>query len=408
MILYFTHLLFSRFGSKLTSLTLVFMLMRQWPHRSLSLSVVLFAVGAFCTILFAPLYRKVIRRFPAPAMVFFFDLAIGLLVAVFIFVHTRLWLCLGLYVLLEILWGLRGLYDRAYFFLITKDRPFETQAYQWRGSALSVLSMVLPAAAAALIARFDVPDALWGDTACCAVAGTLWLFCREALRKRAQDRGLRASLVKENEPNRPLASNPGFFAYIKTLPPSLKTACLFMIVVGFISEFENPLIFNYLGLERGFSEAQIGLVFSLFSAGMTLGGWLYTYIPEKPVMLLVFITLDALFSFMLSLPLPFGAVAAAYTLQGVAAMFMMIAFDVLTQKSFAGEEEFLHFNIAYNRTSSLITLLSYAGGFVLTLVLQSGAVMFRIMALTELGACWFFWFHAHPQKAHPEKTDCRS
>lgn len=393
MILYFVHLLFSRFGSKLTSLALVFMLMRKWPHQSLSLSVVLFAVGAFCTIIFAPFYRKVIRRYPAPAMVFFFDLCIGLLVALFIFMHRHLWLCLGLYVVLEILWGLRGLYDRAYFFLLTKDLPFETKAYQWRGSVLSVLSMVLPAAAAALIARFDVPNALWGDTVCCIIAGTLWLFCRETIHRRAQDRALQASLLKENEPDKPLEHNPGFFAYIKRLPTSLKKACLFMMVVGFISEFESPLIFNYLGLERGFNEAQIGLAFSLFSVGMTVGGWLYNYVPKKLTMLLVFITFDALFSFMLSLPLPFWGVATAYTLQGIAAMFMMIAFDVLIQQSFAEEEEFLHFNIAYNRTSSLITLLSYAGGFLLTLALQSGAVMFRVMAVTELVACWFFWYY---------------
>lgn len=391
MFLYFLHLLLSRFGSKLTSLTLVFILMRQWPQQALSLSVVLFAVGAFCTIVFAPFYRAVIRRWPSPQMVFLYDVTIGGLVVLFILFHSSLWLCFGLYFLLEILWGLRGLYDRGYFFITTKGQPFEQKAFQLRGSLISFLSMFLPAIAAALIAWWGVPHALWGDTIASILAGSLWLFARERLYQRVQDRALVEGIREKNQEDAPLPPQTGFFSYLRRLPPQLLSLCIFSIVVRLITQFEDPLIFNYLRLERGFSESQIGWAFSFFSVGMTLGGWLFTYVPKWKSAILWFITADALFSLLLSLPIPFAFVTAAYTLQGVFVMFFGISFELVTQKAFDREEDLMSFFIAFRRTSSLVTLVSYSCGFVLTLILPSGAMMFRLMALLEVVVCWTVW-----------------
>lgn len=405
MFLYFLHLLLSRFGSKLTSLTLVFILMRQWPEKSLSLSVVLFAFGAFCTIVFAPFYRAVIRRWPSPQMVFFYDLCIGGLVTLFILVHETLWLCFLLYFFLEILWGLRGLYDRGYFFLTTKGQPFEKKAYQLKSSMVSILSMVLPALTAALIARIGVPQALWGDTIACTFAGSLWLFAREQLHARAENRKLVDRIKEDNSEDPPLPAKMGFFAYLRALSPDLKMLCIFSIVVTLITEFEDPLIFNYLGIERGFSESQIGWAFSLFSLGMTLGGWLFTYLPRKRILVLGFIIIDAFFSFLLSLPFPFALVALTYTLQGVAAMFFSITFQLVTQEAFSDEETFMQFSLAFDRTSSLVTLLSYGAGFLLTLILPSGAIMFRVMAVVEVTICVSVWLHINRQKKNVSGND---
>ena len=160
----------------------------------------------------------------------------------------------------------------------------------------------------------------------------------------------------------------------------LKILSSLYIIIALITNLEEPLVLSYFSVERNFSNNEVGIALSLFGIGMFLGSYLFKYISLNRIHnFLLFMLVDSVFSFLLSLNLSKIILIFCYTVQGIFAMFMIIFFKTFTQKLFSNTIEFSLFRNSFIKYTSIATLISYLIAVVISTITNNGSIIFRII-----------------------------
>ncbi|MDR0879947.1 MAG: hypothetical protein LBN09_04485 [Clostridioides sp.] len=164
-----------------------------------------------------------------------------------------------------------------------------------------------------------------------------------------------------------------------------KSLCVLYIVVALITNLEEPIIFNYLSIERHFSQNTIGVALSLFSLGMFIGSFLIKYIDFKSTgVFSKFMILDGVFSILLSLNISKFLIVVFYFVQGVFAMLMIIFFKIYAQSQYEDAVEFAIFNNEFSKKTSIASILSYTLAILLSISLKESSLIFKAMGGIEI------------------------
>lgn len=246
--------------------------------------------------------------------------------------------------------------------------------------------MVAPAIVAIVINYIGNNKSLLVDSASFFIGAILYFFTLETIRKNPNLN------YKEEEPlentteekhikvNRILEFNNN----LKLLSKDFYMMVVIYIFVGLITNMEEPLIFNYLAIERNFSKAYIGYAFSLFSFGMMIGSWSYGYIENRLKGITLLVIVDAICSFLLSLNINFVLIVIFYTIQGVMAMLIIISYKVRLQREFEAVKSYMKFINSFKFIMSIITLLSYLIGILLATYFMRSSIIFKVLAVFEI------------------------
>lgn len=373
LMLYNLHVIISRLGSKISSLVVAFYVMNKFQDQSLFYTILIFAVGVLPATFLTPLYARYIDRLKNYFSLWVLDIIAACLIMGVFFSLNSIPLVLMFLFLGAIVEDLTSLIDKKMFFEIAKESSDEVKAVRINNTIISFLSIISASVATSFITWLGYQNSLLVDVSSFIVGAAIYFYLYKNVT-------FYQNKTENNNEHLTISQKDIDFKMINFL---------FLCVV-FITNLESPLIFNYLGVVRNLNEQQIGLAMGLFSLGMLGGTYFIKYIKTFDMSLFALLmVIDGLFSFLLSLFVSPVLIMIFYTLQGIFAMFMIISFQIYMQKFFSNSKSFASYQTLLKRKRSIILLLSYTTGVVLSLVILNSAIIFRLLASIEIviGAC---------------------
>lgn len=388
VLLYFLHNIISRLGSKITSVAIMFILLARYDTKALPISIFLFSIDPLINIIFSNVYSKILNNFKNFKILIFLDFLNAILIfLVFLFSYDIVFM-LAFYFVLSILLNLASRYNRGLFFTLTKNTKKEEWYYKTNSRIGTILSIVSPAMSGVIITNFGNEKSFVFDSVSFLVGAVIYLLICDKLKEVCYNR------EEMQEDNLDKNFKYKFTTMLNNCSNDFKFICIIFICVAFITNFEEPLIFNYLSLNRNFSKELIGISLSIFSIGMFLGSFIYDYIPKNPYGMFVAVVLDGVFSFLLSLNINKYFIIMFYMFQGIMAVIIMIYFNVSIQNEFETSDSFMQFQNQLDKVLSIFVLISYIFGLILSNFIGDSSLILKIMSMLEILTvliCLLFW-----------------
>jgi hypothetical protein len=237
--------------------------------------------------------------------------------AIMMSINNLLWLFI-FYVLLTVVTDIVQRLDSSLLFSITKNKVKERSMLQISSGTISLLSLIAPSICAFVIQMLGYKYSLFIDIISFVIGAFLYYLISLYVQ-------INRDTIGRNQIKNSQASDM-FLCF------DLKMMSAMFIVISLLSNLESPLIFNYLSIERHFSEAEVGFGMTVFSLGMTIGSYLFKFIPRmSAIVFAVLMLLDGLFTVFLSYPIGKILITICYLAQGIFVMFMILAFNTNLQ-----------------------------------------------------------------------------
>lgn len=387
---YFLHNIISKIGNKITSIAILFILISSFSKNSLSISILLFSIDPIINILFSRLYSKIISRYQKFGILVFLDFISAIFIFLVFLFSKNILLMFIFYILLSIVVNLSSRYSKGLFFNLTKNTIKEEWYYKINSRINTILSIVAPSISSFIIAKIGNENAFILDGVSFMIGGIIYLLILDKLKEITQSKVKES--ISEKSVNVRSKEEYKFMYMLSKCSNDFKFICTLFIAVSFITNFEEPLIFNYLSLERSFSKELIGISLSIFSVGMFLGSFIYDYIPKNTLGLFACVVLDGFFSFFLSINIYRWLIVFFYMLQGIMATVIMIYFSVSIQKEFETNDLFMQFDNQLNKVLSFFSLASYFCGFLLSNIISDSSIFLKILAILEILTAIFYLY----------------
>lgn len=379
--LYFLHRIISKLGNKITSFSIVFMLMSNFPEKALFITIFIFSISSITDIFLSKLYLFITKNIKNIKMLVILDILAAISVIAIFCNFNNIVVLILLYIVHSIINDLIERLDSGLFYKLTKNFSKESKQYQMSASIDTVLSLIAPVLTTVLIECFGNKNSLLLDSFSFFFGSIIYYLIIQHLNLKQYYEDSADNII-EKDTNKSL-----FFIFKKycgSISFDFRKLLLVYIIVALVTNLEEPLIFNYLSIERGFSKELVGVSFTLFSLGMLLGSRLYSVIENKNISILSIVSIDAICSFLLSFHINRYFIIALYTMQGAMAIIIMITFKVSMQKEFETYEKFSEFRNVFIFIMSFVNLFSYLFGIILSVFLLKGSLIFKIMATIEV------------------------
>lgn len=381
-IIYFLHVFISGLGSRISSMVVAFIFIYRYGDQSVFYNLILFAIGVIPGAIFTRIYMKIISKIKDWRFLSLLDLLSAIFILLtFVFLENTI-ILLVLQFLLVLSKDITYLIDEGAFFIISKESKEEVNVIKRYGKISSMLSLFAPAIATLVIALVGYHYALITDFLSFVIGAILYLLLASSLEK------FKIASDEEKQINR--NETKTIFTYFDTRIKKIFLGAT--LVVVFITNLETPLQLNYFAITRNFTDFQIGILMAIFSIGMYISMYLYKYVNNVSInIILITMIVDAVCSFLFTATSSFILITIFYIVQGVAAMFMVITFKIMTQQLVEESNEFVLLQAVLKQYKSVSLIAAYGICMFLTLWLSDGVVFIRGLAMLEVASSIFLW-----------------
>lgn len=339
---YYYRYIFSKLGNKLTSFVLIFSLI---DSKTLSIGPIIsiFLFSLIPSIIFGNKIKSYINKYNNLNVIIFNEaMCILYLLGIYFFINKNM-IMLIFYFLICLSYFINQILDDYIFTkIITDEKEYETLS-----KIDTILSIIAPAIVGIFIKYFGYKIILID---CFSFFISIFVYYFIIKKNNIYLEKLEVSTIDKNYNIKDLKTNNRFFNILM----------LIYLMLVFIGNIEDVMIFPLLIEVKKFSEFETSLLFSFFSFGMFLGTFLNKYLFKirniSVVLGLGF--LDSFISIALAYSKNYFIIFLFYLIQGICAV-NIILFVKKEFFIFYNNNNYVYMNASFLKLKNICSFLSY-------------------------------------------------